>query len=127
MRKDISLVCRKPLRILSIGPDGSVTELFPNKFDRQNYIEANRVYRIPGDRPFFIKVQGPAFGTEVIKVVASSAQFPGVTADAWSQTGTFRSLGNYRGVLRNLGVEPGGKILAEDHFTITTVQRAASP
>jgi hypothetical protein len=61
--------CR--LTLLNVGTSGKLTILFPNALHRDNFIEANRDYEIPGpDYGFEYELQGPP-GIEKLKAVAT--------------------------------------------------------
>jgi hypothetical protein len=58
--------------VFNIGPAGKVTQLFPNKFQKDNLIKANRETEVPAaDSKTEIKVSGDV-GGEVIKIIAST-------------------------------------------------------
>jgi Domain of unknown function (DUF4384) len=56
--------------IYSVGPSGQVTQLFPNKFQQNNLVKANKATDIP-DGKSQIRVSGPV-GAELIKIIASN-------------------------------------------------------
>jgi hypothetical protein len=57
--------------VFNIGPAGKVTQLFPNKYQKENQIKANREVEVPSaDSKTQIKVSGD-LGAEVIKVIAT--------------------------------------------------------
>ena len=59
------------LTLLNIGTSGKLTILFPNRIHSDNYIQANKTYKIPGaDYGFEYQLQGPA-GTEKLKAIAT--------------------------------------------------------
>ncbi|MFQ5672496.1 MAG: DUF4384 domain-containing protein [Nitrospinales bacterium] len=59
------------LTLLDIGADGNITVIFPNKYRRDNFVEAGIVYQIPSPGyGFRFDVQGPP-GLERIKAVAT--------------------------------------------------------
>lgn len=58
--------------VLDVGPTGQVTQLFPNQFQTDNHLFANRPIEIAGGTTGVrITAAGPA-GAELIKVIASS-------------------------------------------------------
>ncbi|MEO8399911.1 MAG: DUF4384 domain-containing protein, partial [Ignavibacteriaceae bacterium] len=60
------------LTLLNIGTSGKLTILFPNKVYSDNFIEANKLYEIPGkDYGFEYQLQGP-IGTEKLKAIVTS-------------------------------------------------------
>lgn len=52
--------------------------IFPNEYYSDNLVKARRVYRIPDSRYPFAFILGEPFGTEFIKVIASTTQFKDV-------------------------------------------------
>lgn len=59
------------LTLLNVGTSGKLTVLFPNSLHSDNFIQANRDYRIPeSDNEFEYELQGPA-GVEKLKAVAT--------------------------------------------------------
>jgi len=116
------------VRLLSIDSQGSVTELFPNKSDRDNYVPPNRLKAIPDPgNPLFSITAGAPFGAEIIRVIASSTQFADHAASAWPfDKQIFRALGRYKGSVDQHVPSRGGTILAEDHFVITILPASAS-
>jgi len=50
--------------------------IFPNRFRRDNFIKAGRVYQIPGPGDRFRFTVSPPFGTEVLKAFASTDPIP---------------------------------------------------
>ena len=60
--------------VINVGPTGNTTLLFPNAFQKDNRVRANRTVEIPSPRSgASIRVSGPALGRELIKVIASSS------------------------------------------------------
>jgi hypothetical protein len=59
------------ITVFNIGPAGKVTQLFPNKYQKENQIRANREAEVPSaGSKTEIKVSGD-LGAEVIKVIAT--------------------------------------------------------
>lgn len=50
--------------------------IFPNRFRRDNFIKAGKVYQIPGPGDRFRFTVSPPFGTEVLKAFASTDPIP---------------------------------------------------
>ncbi|RKY62610.1 MAG: hypothetical protein DRP95_01120, partial [Candidatus Latescibacterota bacterium] len=50
--------------------------IFPNKFRRDNFVKAGKVYEIPGPGDRFRFTVSPPFGTEVLKAFASTEPIP---------------------------------------------------
>lgn len=62
--------------LFDVGTSGKMKVLFPNAIHRESFIQANKVYRIPGQNyGFDISVSGPV-GIERIKVIASETPPP---------------------------------------------------
>lgn len=60
--------------IVNVGPSGNTTLLFPNQFQKDNFIKAGQTKRIPeSNSPVKITVNGPA-GSELVQVIASTDQ-----------------------------------------------------
>src|SRR5688572_30012080 len=58
--------------LLNVGTSGRITVLFPNKWDKENYVRAGKVYRVPPeDAGYKFQMGGPA-GTEVLKAIATT-------------------------------------------------------
>lgn len=60
------------LTIINIGASGNITVLFPNRFKQNNFIKANRIYKIPseGYDIFAFKIDPPS-GIDRVKAIAS--------------------------------------------------------
>ena len=57
--------------MLDVSPNGNITVIFPNKFRRDNFIEAGVTHQVPSpDYDFEFKVTGPA-GLERIKAIVT--------------------------------------------------------
>jgi hypothetical protein len=57
--------------IYDIDPSGNVSQLFPEDYNRDCFVQGNQIYRIPGkDDNYRLEVSGPS-GTEYIYAVAS--------------------------------------------------------
>jgi len=59
------------LTLLNIGASGKLTVLFPNAMYPDNFIAANQIYQIPGEKYGFDYVLQPPAGTEKLKAVAT--------------------------------------------------------
>jgi len=66
--------------IYDILPDGQTNLIFPNKYQKNNYIAANTTTKIPVGYSFKI---GPDTGKEYLQIVASTSQF--TEYNAWTQ------------------------------------------
>ncbi|MFO7883003.1 MAG: PEGA domain-containing protein [Kosmotogaceae bacterium] len=63
------------IAIYDIMPSGEVQLLFPNKYDKNNYVKANAEYQLPtGDAStrYKLRVSGPS-GLEIFQIVASTS------------------------------------------------------
>ncbi len=59
------------LTLINIGTSGNVHQIFPNKYQTNNFVEAGKTYSIPADEaPFQFKLQSPA-GTDTVKAIAT--------------------------------------------------------
>ena len=82
------------LRIYVTNAEGATVQVFPNKWQPDNFVSAGQPTRIPGrDAPFELAMT-PPFGRETICIVASTTQF----SDADMQ--------DFRQPFQNFGAEP---------------------
>ncbi|MES5484553.1 DUF4384 domain-containing protein [Bradyrhizobium sp. INPA03-11B] len=114
--------------IVTVGPTGKVTQLFPNESQPQALVRANAPLQIPASPSSAQIVVGPPFGSELIKVVATSQPNGFVAANQLSGTGAFRSVdASVEDLMRNLTVAaasaPGGKF-AQQNLVLHTVAQA---
>ena len=59
------------LTLLDINPQGEITVIYPNRFHRDNFIQAGVTYKVPRERDnFALDVRGPA-GQERIKAIVT--------------------------------------------------------
>ncbi len=102
------------LKIYHIDVHGKTTLIFPNRYEKNNYLPGREVLEFPGSRsPFQFRIV-PPYGTEMIKVVASTRQFSSLEED-------FADLGYAtRGIFIEKADEESTEIMAEGlvHFTI---------
>jgi hypothetical protein len=62
--------------IYEIRPTGEMVLLFPNKYESNNYVQANKTYRVPSvGASYYFKVAPPS-GKYYIQIVASTKSFP---------------------------------------------------
>jgi len=62
--------------VFDFATDGSITILFPNRFQPDNRLKAGRVYKVPADEAGYkLRVRGPA-GIERLKLFATSEDVP---------------------------------------------------
>ncbi len=105
------------VRIYHIDVAGRAKLIFPNQYFKGDRVTANRIYRIPDDSyPFAFVLLAP-YGTELIKVVASTAPFTDV------QT-AFADMGKADKDLlaRGLDVTARDTLVAEAMFRYTIVK-----
>ncbi len=78
--------------VLNVGPDGSTTMLFPNRYQADNRVRANTVTEVPDPASRArIAVSGTT-GAELIKVVATSAPTPLFDSAQLAQAGVFQTV-----------------------------------
>lgn len=59
------------LTLINIGTSGKVHQIFPNKYQEDNFVRANEVYTVPSkDSNFRFVLQGPE-GTDTVKAIAT--------------------------------------------------------
>ena len=61
--------------IYEIRPTGEVKLIFPNYYDRNNYVRANTTFKIPSNTRYYLKVSGPT-GKYYLQVIASLSKYP---------------------------------------------------
>ena len=91
--------------VLDIGPTGQVTPLFPNPYQPDNRVFANRPVEIGGGNSGArVTVTGPV-GAELVKVIATSRPVTVISESQLTGGGAFRTVsGGVQTVLRNLQV-----------------------
>ena len=118
--------------VLNVGPDGSTTVLFPNRFQSDNRVRANARAEVPdpasGAR---IAVSGTT-GGELIKVIASTRRVPLFAAAQLAQAGAFQAVRERADeTARNLSVVMESESAAEwdvyDKVIRTIPRRPAAP
>ena len=78
--------------VLNVGPDGSTTVLFPNRFQSENRVRANTVTEVPDpSSQGGIAVTGMT-GAELIKVIASGRPVPLFEATQLVQAGPYQTV-----------------------------------
>ncbi len=63
------------VKVYHIDARNSMQLIFPNPYFSDNFVTAKKVYKIPDSRYPFAFVLGEPYGTEFIKVMASTVQF----------------------------------------------------
>ena len=93
--------------VFSIGSDGSVTQIFPNRFDRDNYLAGNSRKVIP-QAGYSLTVTGPTGVDRVVAVASTSSRLDlSRVTNYINSTAVFPS---YSGNLQNFGSELLGKL-----------------
>ena len=78
--------------VFNVGPKGKVTQLFPNRFQKDNLIKAGQETQVPSaGNGAEIKVSG-SLGAELIKVIASSKPVKVVPENMLVQGDVFMSV-----------------------------------
>jgi hypothetical protein len=80
------------VKLYHIDVNGNTQLIFPNQFQRNNHIPAFEMVRIPRPRDPFAFRLGAPYGTEYIKVVASTAQFEDIEDSFRRLSGDPRSI-----------------------------------
>jgi Domain of unknown function (DUF4384) len=63
------------IKMFLIGVDGHSVQIFPNKYESNNFLPGKQMLRFPGKTSPFKYQLVPPLGTETIKVIASTVQF----------------------------------------------------
>lgn len=115
--------------VLDVGPTGQVTQLFPNQYQTDNHVLANRPVEIAGGATNArITATGPA-GAELIKLIASSKPLTVVSEAQLAQSrGMFRAIdGGVPTVLKDLQIvseqaAQSDTTIVFANFTLRTVE-----
>ncbi len=67
------------IKMYLIGVDGNAVQIFPNKYEVNNFLPGKQMLQFPGKTSPFKFQLVPPFGTETIKVIASTRQFTDVS------------------------------------------------
>jgi hypothetical protein len=90
--------------VLDVGPTGRVTQLFPNEYQTDPHLFANRPVEIGGNAGAKVVVTGP-IGVELIKVLFCHSPIPLGPETQFQSGGPFRTLdGGARTLVRDLQV-----------------------
>jgi hypothetical protein len=110
--------------LVDVGTSGRVHVIFPNKWNRENRVEANRWYRVPPRRSdFAFQVRGPA-GVNYVKAIASLDRFDVFGKEYLkSDDGPFDEVKDAERAVKDIGVRIGkrdrkGWTEASTNFTI---------
>lgn len=63
------------IKMFLIGVDGHAVQIFPNQYEKNNFLPGKQMLQFPGKTSPFKFQLVPPFGTETIKVIASTTQF----------------------------------------------------
>jgi len=69
------------IKMYLIGVDGNTVQIFPNAYEQNNFLPGKQMLQFPGKTSPFKFQLVPPFGTETIKVIASTKQFTDVITD----------------------------------------------
>jgi hypothetical protein len=91
--------------VLNVGASGQTIQLLPNQFQASNFVKANTPTEVPAPNAnASITVTGPV-GSELIKVIARTADKPVFTQTGTTAVGAFRSIdGGAEAAARDLQV-----------------------
>lgn len=106
------------VKVYLVDAEKKTSLIFPNKYHKNNFIRKNTVYKIPDiSYGFNFKLSAP-YGTEFIKVVASTVQFKEIEE-------AFSNIGSASGALIEKGIIVEGKeaVTAESTFMYTIIQK----
>ncbi len=85
------------IKLIHTDSSGKMQELYPNSFEKENYVKANEVYSIPTDEMGFTFDVSPPYGSEILKIFASTNQFQGETVSKPKEGEVFKDLGKADG------------------------------
>jgi hypothetical protein len=63
------------IKVYHIDVQKNIQLIFPNQFYSDNFIKKKKLYKIPGEHYSFSFILGEPYGTEFVKVIASTVQF----------------------------------------------------
>ncbi len=98
------------LKIYHIDVEGKISLIFPNHVYSDNFIQAQRIYKIPDRRYNFTFSLGSPFGTEFIKVIASVNQFEYIE-NSFEELGSINDEFVSKGLTINVKEEEAAQIL----------------
>jgi hypothetical protein len=104
------------LKVYHIDVEGKAQLIFPNKYYKDNFVKHGVINKIPDSRYPFTFVLGAPYGTEFIKVIASTVQFKEIEA-------SFADLGKAKKDLftKGLKVEEKSALTAEAVINYTII------
>ena len=80
--------------VFNTNASGATTVVFPNQYQTQNRVAANKVLQLPGPGMQYQLQVGPPYGANLIKVLATKRPVSLLSAAEFAQSGAFR---NFRG------------------------------
>ena len=94
------------ITVLDVGTSGKVYVIYPNRYQRENRVNAFEVVQIPApDERYRFTVKGPA-GREVLKVIATDKPLDAFDIRHFTEAGAFYAVpGEARAIARDLSVE----------------------
>ena len=105
------------IKVYHIDVNRKTSLIFPNDYYSDNRIEAGKIYSIPDDHyPFRFELGAP-YGTEFIKVIASTRQFEDIE-EAFSDLGE----ADGRVMTRGLAVKQRDELRSEEMISYTIVE-----
>ena len=114
------------ITVLDVGTSGKVYVIYPNRYQRENRVNAFEVVQIPApDERYRFAVKGPA-GREVLKVIATEKPLDALDIRHFTEAGAFYAVpGEARAIARDLSVEltekqPANYGVAKQIFSIVT-------
>jgi hypothetical protein len=105
------------VKIYQIDVDKQMQLIFPNRFYPDNFVRKGRVYKIPDTRYPFRFVLGEPFGTEFVKLVASTLQFQDIEEDFQALGGPSKDV-----ITRGLSIQQRQEQIVEAMISYTIVQ-----
>ncbi len=118
------------IKLFHVACDGKIQLIFPNKFEKNNFIRAGEAYTFPSPSMNFDFKLGPPYGIETIRLVAQSVQFDDLkigqdnTGVLFTEEGSIRQPG-YKGIyIRGLNVseKEGRAQKSESSYTYNIVK-----
>ncbi|MCF7947453.1 MAG: DUF4384 domain-containing protein [Spirochaetia bacterium] len=105
------------IKLYHIDVHKKTSLIFPNEYYSDNRIEAGQVYAIPDEHYPFRFVLGAPYGTEFIKIVASTRQFYEIEE-------AFRNIGTASAKIltRGLAVQQKNELRAEEMISYTILE-----
>jgi hypothetical protein len=106
------------IKIYHIDVDRKILLIFPNSHYSNNFVKGQKLYTIPDSHYGFTFTLEPPFGTEFVKVVASTVQFEDIEVAFEELGSTSREL-----VQRGLGVKKTKQQVTESMINYTILER----